>query len=281
MIPTSESPIGIFDSGVGGLTVMRSLAELLPEESFVYFGDTAHLPYGDKTPQQVAEFSYKSLSFLEEKNVKLLVVACHTSCTTSFSFLQNAFKIPVIGITDAAFQCIDRIENKRHIAILGTQTTINSETYQKRLHNLYPSLTVTAVGCPLFVPLIEKGFLHNHPLITSQTVKDQIKPLQRAAAKNPLDAIMLACTHYPLLQNLIQQEVGLSVPIIDPSSICAELVQNFLEKNGLRNQTSRKPTHTFYVSGCFKKFRDLGSYFLPSIVDSVVLPNDFFLKEKA
>jgi glutamate racemase len=261
----SSASIGVFDSGFGGLTVMNAIISLLPSENISYFADTIHLPYGNKSPEAILEYSCQSIEFLGKQGIKLLVIACHTSCVTALPFLQKQFPFPIIGIATAGIKALVSQKKTDHLAFLGTQTTVASGVYQKMIQDKLPSSKVTAIACPLFVPLVEMGYI-NHPILTKNAVQEHLRPLK----KESVDAVLLACTHYPLLKEPIQKELGDQVLIIDPSMSCAMEVKKLLSKKNLLNRTSISAQYQFYVSDNPERFQTTCKLFFSSPITSVI-----------
>lgn len=251
-----DRPIGLFDSGFGGLTVMREVARILPHENLIYLGDTAHLPYGNKSPQTVLQFALENSSFLVEKNIKLLIVACHTACSHALQTLQDKLPIPVIGVIQPGLELSSKFSR---IAVLGTTSTIESGIYQSLILQRSPQVTIYAKACPLFVPLIEEGF-YSHP--AAALIADAyLKPL-----KGKIDAALLACTHYPLIRPVIQQVLGPKVTLLEPAALCAEQAKRSLLQLNLQTE---KPTYQFYVTDDPEKFRHFGRIFFKSEIERV------------
>ncbi len=262
-----NASIGVFDSGFGGLTVMSAIASLLPHENITYFADTANLPYGNKTAEQILEYSYQSVSFLQGQSIKLLVIACHTSCVTAFTSLQNHFSFPMLSIAESGLQELVSLPSNQHLALLATERTVASGVYQTRIQNAIPSAEVSSLACPFFVPLVEGGYT-NHPFLAPLIVRKTLKPLLQK--KTRLDAILLACTHYPLLQKAIQNEIDPSTRLVDPSMRCAQEAQNLLLSKDLLNDQESPAQYQFYVTGDPKRFEMLGKNFFPHPIRQVV-----------
>ncbi|MES2273384.1 MAG: glutamate racemase, partial [Chlamydiota bacterium] len=198
----SKRPIGLFDSGFGGLTVMREVARLLPRENLIYLGDTAHLPYGNKSPDSIYRYAFENAAFLLEKNIKLLIIPCHTACTHALSALQKQLPIPVIGVIESGVELIFETTSSFRIAVLGTSSTIASGIYPALIRSRFPNAHVYPVACPLFVPLVEEGFF-NHKA-AELVAESYLNPLKQ----QQIDTALLACTHYPLLRPIIQKTLG-------------------------------------------------------------------------
>lgn len=261
-----NNPIGLFDSGVGGLTVLRELTEILPNENIIYLGDTARLPYGNKSPATVLRFSRENAQFLLSQGIKLLIVACHTACTHALESLQNELPIPVLGVTIPGIQALAKATKTGSVALLGTSSTIASGALQSLLNR--ENLTIHSIPCPLFVPLVEEGFL-SHPA-TLSIIEHYLTPLKSTS----VDAALLACTHYPLLAPLIQQVLGPNVQLILPARASALEAKTLLTTHSLLNHSSQVPYIRFYSSDDPEKFRHLAKLFFPGKIEEVALLNE-------
>lgn len=259
-----SSSIGIFDSGFGGLTVMRAIRSVLPHENIIYFGDTARLPYGSKSAETILRYSVENSTFLLNQGIKILVLACHTACAFALEHLQKNFPIPVVGVIPPAVDQLVQGSKTGHVAILGTRATISSGVYQQQIKQRLPNAEISAISCPLFVPLVEEGYVE-HPL-TEMVIHEYLRPLQRKET----DAILLGCTHYPLLLPIIQKELGENVLLVDPAMSCAENVRALLLENNLLNIQTDTPHYQFYVSDDPEKFRLLGKTFLNYPIEHVL-----------
>ncbi|HSX12373.1 MAG TPA: glutamate racemase [Rhabdochlamydiaceae bacterium] len=253
MIPNSDNPIGVFDSGLGGLTVLKELVKILPHENFLYFADIAHLPYGEKNQAYLIERVKAIITFFEEKKVKLIVMACHTASAQALAPVQNLSSIPILGIIQPTLEELIHHTNKR-IAILATKATIDSGIYQQRIKKQM-SAELFPIACPLFVPLIEEGKI-DHP-IAKQAVHDTLKSLQGCQ----IDSVLLGSTHYPLLQHLIKEELGASVMLIDPAQLFASTVHNFLLKHQLLNAQQVAGSCQFFASKHTPQFQIAVAFF--------------------
>jgi glutamate racemase len=262
-----NASIGVFDSGFGGLTVMNAITSLLPNENIAYFADTDHLPYGNKTAEQIIEYSLQSISFLEQLPIKLLVVACHTSCVTALSKLQKHFSFPIVSIADSGLQGLISLPSNDRLAFLATERTVASGVYQKKILQELPHTELSAIACPFFVPLVEGGYT-NHPFLTPLIVQKTLNPLLQK--KPPLNAILLACTHYPLLKEAIEKQLDNSTLLIDPSMRCAQEVQKILIENNLQNTQTTPRQYQFYVSSDPKRFQTLGKHFVSYPIEQVI-----------
>ncbi|MBO7611409.1 MAG: glutamate racemase [Elusimicrobia bacterium] len=247
--------IGIFDSGFGGLTVMSAVSKLLPKENLIYFGDTAHVPYGSKSKKIVTEFATKISKFLVKNNVKMIVIACNTASAFSLDYLKKNIKVPVIGVIKAgSVMAAQNTKNKR-VGVIGTEGTVKSSAYEKEIKKYDKSINCFSQACPLFVPLVEEGW--NNGKITEDIINVYLKNL----VDKKIDTIILGCTHYPLLKETIKKVIGNKINIIDSANAVALAVKSLLtEKKLLRN--SGKATYKFYVSDGPEKFKNIGSKFL-------------------
>lgn len=262
-------PIGLFDSGFGGLTVLKQVRQLLPYENTVYLGDTARLPYGSKSPQTIIRFAEENAHFLLEKKIKILIVACHTACSHSFEILKNKLPIPVIGVIEPGAKLLAEATKTKRVAVLGTASTIGSGIYQNLFHARYPQIQIYPVSCPLFVPLIEEGFCA-HPAAES-IAKDYLSRL----GSNDIDAALLACTHYPLMRAIIQKTLGAHVELIEPAQAAAEEAASVLRQINLLNESREAPTIEFYATDDPEKFQRLGKAFLGREIERVTLKKNY------
>jgi glutamate racemase len=262
MRPGSSQPIGIFDSGVGGLTVMHQIRQALPHEQLIYFGDLARVPYGNKSGETITQYSIENALYLLQKNIKLLVVACNTASAFALGRLNELFHIPIVGVIEAGAKRSVELSQSQHIAVLGTRGTIQSGAYQAAIHKLAPLAQVFPIACPLLVPLVEEQWL-NHPA-TRMIIKEYLRPLQG----QKIDTLMLGCTHYPLLRDLIQEEVGPEVTLVDSASTCAQQIQAILHSQGLAAGQLQGP-HRYFVSDEPQRFRSLAEHAFGCSIDEV------------
>jgi glutamate racemase len=251
--------VGVFDSGFGGLTVLGAIRRVLPQEDIVYFGDTARLPYGNKSKETILRYALECASFLVRQHIKLLVVACNTACAHALDALEAFVNVPVVGIIPAAVDEVVQTVRSARIGILGTRATVASGVYQKALTRRLPEALLFPVACPLFVPLAEEGYAH-HPL-AALAAQEYLGPLREAR----VEAVLLACTHYPLLRDAIERAMGPGVRVIDPAMRCAEAVRQRLEQDGLLNPQTAPARLQFFVSDDPERFRSLGSTFLDDL----------------
>jgi glutamate racemase len=253
----TNAPIGIFDSGIGGLTVLKAIAHSLPQENFIYFGDTARVPYGDKSQSTILRYSLENAMFLMDLGVKLLVIACNTAAAYSSAKVRQFFKIPIVDVIEAGVAQALQVTTHQRIAILATRATVRSEVYQQALRVAMPGAFITAISCPLFVPLVEEQLLGHEA--TRLLVKEYLAPLKELN----IDTVLLGCTHYPLLAHLIQEELGQGVIIVDSATACAKQVKLLLQQHcSIVATGNSNSNHRFYVSDDPYKFQQQAERFL-------------------
>jgi glutamate racemase len=252
----NDAPVGIFDSGIGGLTVARAIYERLPNESTIYFGDTARVPYGPKSPETVRRYSLEILHWLLGQGVKAVVVACNTSTAHALRTLQEATPVPVIGVIKPGARAAVAAGSGGPIGVIGTAGTIASNAYARALAALAPGLKVVQKPCPLFVPLVEEGWF-DHPA-TELVATEYLSPLREEDVR----AVVLGCTHYPLLRPLLQRIMGSGVALIDSGEATAESLESVLRDKGLGASGADTPIHRFVVSDDEARFRLVGSRFI-------------------
>jgi glutamate racemase len=262
--------IGIFDSGIGGLTVMRQIIQDMPNENTIYFGDTARLPYGGKSQETILRYSIENAIFLMEKKIKLLIIACNTADAMALARLRQIFNVPIIGVIEPGVEEACRATKNQVIAVLGTKGTIQSTAYQKSLLTHMPEAKILAIPCPLLVHLVEEKYF-DHPA-SKIIVEDYLSPIKDQC----VDTIILGCTHYPLLSHLFRQTMGSQVALIDSGVACALKIKQLLYKMQLNAPIKQLGTHQFYVSDDPEKFRSLGQTFLGRPIASVTLVNASF-----
>lgn len=258
-----ESPIGIFDSGVGGLTVVKSLLELLPGESFIYFGDTANVPYGSKTQEQLMSYATNILNFLGAKGVKAVVVACGTHSSLTLPELQGQYPFPMLGVVKAGSSSAIQMSKNYRIGVLATQATVNSRAYTRAIQAINPECLVFERACQRFVPLIESGVLSGEEI--NQAVREYVAPL----LDDKIDSLVLGCTHYPFLSQPIKEFVGPKVELVDPSLGTIAELREMLIMDDLLNHSGQEPLREFYVSGHDESFFKVGRFLLGDMVREV------------
>jgi len=253
----SNRPIGVFDSGIGGLTVVRALMERLPLERIVYFGDTARVPYGIKSVATIEHFTAQITDFLLQQNVKMLIVACNTMAAVAVEVVRRrAGGIPVLDVIEGGARAAVADARGRGIGVIGTPTTVNSNAYARRIHALDPGLRVYSQACPLFVPLVEEGWL-DHP-VTRLTAQEYLKPV----LAEELGSLVLGCTHYPLLKPLLRELVGSNVRLVDSAITTAELAAAKLQELGIASSAGGSAAYRFVVTDVPLRFQTIGERFL-------------------
>jgi len=252
----NRAPIGIFDSGIGGLTVARAIYERLPHESTIYFGDTARVPYGPKSPDTVRRYSLEILHWLLSQGVKAVVIACNTSTAHALDALQAKSPVPVIGVIEPGARAAVSAMRQGPIGVIGTAGTIASNAYVRAIQAAKPGAAVEQKACPLFVPLVEEGWF-DHPA-AELIALEYLQPLKRAG----VDVMVLGCTHYPLLKPLLQRTMGPDTRLIDSGEETAATVEGALHSSGLNAPSDAAPTHRFVVSDDEARFRQVGSRFI-------------------
>jgi glutamate racemase len=252
----NRAPVGIFDSGIGGLTVARAIYERLPRESTIYFGDTARVPYGPKSPDTVKRYSLEILHWLLEQGVKAVVVACNTSTAHALRALQEATPVPVLGVIKPGARAAIAAGAGGPVGVIGTAGTIASDAYNRAIQALAPGLSVIQRACPLFVPFVEEGWF-DHPA-TELVAVDYLRDMREACIRS----LVLGCTHYPLLKPLLQRVMGPEVKLIDSGQATALALEAILTEKSLEAPGETKASHRFVVSDDETRFRQVGSRFI-------------------
>lgn len=263
MSETTDAPIGVFDSGIGGLTVVRELIRQLPNESIIYFGDTARVPYGPKSPDTVLRYSREIIAFLEDQGVKAVVVACNTATAHALPALREENALPIVGVIEPGARAAARATLTGRVGVIGTQGTINSRAYERAIEALSPDSDITAIACPLFVPLVEEGWLDTEA--TRLIAQEYLTPLRNAE----VDTVVLGCTHYPLLKKVIGGVVGREVRLIDSAEETAAETGATLAATGLTHEKPGEARYRFIASDAPEQFLRVGGRFLGSSIDRV------------
>lgn len=244
-------PIGVFDSGLGGLTVVKELHRLLPNENIVYFGDTGRVPYGTRSKETIIKYAQQDISFLLSHNVKMIIAACGTVSSTLPAAISDAIGVPYLAVVLPAAQAACAMTQNERVGVIATTASIRSNAYGKAIRNIRPETHVFGNGCPLLVPLVEAGLIQKDNEITRLTVKMYLEPLMR----ENIDTLILGCTHYPLIYDIINEVLDYKVTLIDPGQQAARYTLSFLTENGML--TEEETGHTSYfvtdqVSGFFE-----------------------------
>lgn len=248
----NKKAIGVFDSGLGGLTVVKELKKCLPNEKIVYFGDTARVPYGNKSKDVILRYSREIAKFLKDKDVKMIVIACNTASAFALKELQDELEIPVVGVIEAGARLAAK--ESENIGIIGTKGTVSSKAYYNAIKKISVSANVYQKACPLFVPLIEEGMADDP--ITEEVIKKYLNEIDQM-----IDSLVLGCTHYPILTKAINKVTKGKIKLINPAEETAKEVKEILEKNSMKN-IKREGEDKFYVSDAPENFKELGELFL-------------------
>ena len=250
------NPIGFFDSGIGGLTVVKEVISKLPNENIVYFGDTARVPYGSKSNSTVIEYTLEAAHFLMKKNIKLLVVACNTASSVALEELRKNINVPIVGMIEPGAKMALETTGNKNVGVIGTLSTINNKAYSNELKRLDATINVVEKACPLFVPLAEEGWI-DHPA-TTLIAEEYLSGFK----KKNIDTLILGCTHYPVLAGVIQKVLGDEVKLIHSGVPSAKIVEDYLNGRGIRQISNQLGRYEFYVSDVPAKFKEIAERFL-------------------
>lgn len=258
------APIGVFDSGVGGLTVAREIMRNLPKEDIVYFGDTARVPYGSKSKDNIIRYSRQIIHFLQTKGVKAIVIACNTASALALDTVKDEFDIPIIGVVEPGARAALAVTENKKIGVIGTEATVRSSMYEKIIQGINPEVSVIGKACPLFVPLVEEGFKKHQ-------VTDEIIDYYLASLKqSDIDALILGCTHYPLLRSKIKEYVGEKITLVNPAYETALDLKRILQEMDMENPDIEGDhgSYSFYVSDAADKFKQFANSILPYDIET-------------
>ncbi len=258
-----KAPIGVFDSGIGGLTVAKELIKTLPGEDIIYLGDTARVPYGTKSGRTVIAYSHSNTEFLVSKGVKLLVVACNTASSVSIPSLRAEFDIPVIGVIEPGAKKAVDVTRTGKIGVIGTPSTINSGAYKSAIEYLNPDIEVISKACPLFVPLADEGWVEGE--IIERIAKEYLSPIKETG----IDVLVLGCTHYPLLKKTIQQIMSDEITLVDSARQTASQIKDVLNKENLLNENNSPSKREFYLTDVSDTFLSVAGRFLGEKIDKI------------
>lgn len=246
--------IGVFDSGLGGLTVMKQIMEEFPYENIVYFGDTGRVPYGTRSKETIIKYSMGDIRFLESRDVKLIIIACGTASSAALPDINNKFKTPIVGVVDATAQAAVKATKNKKIGVIGTNGTIKSGAYERIIKE--KGIETFSKACPLFVPLVENG--HFESEVARLVVEEYLSPIKQAG----VDTLILGCTHYPHLKKIIGEFMGESVTLIDPGEELAKCLRYDFDKAMLHEEVRESEQYEYYVSDSVEGFEELASTFL-------------------
>ncbi len=258
-----NKPIGVFDSGVGGLTVAREILRHLPDETIVYFGDTARVPYGTKSREAITRFALEDARFLVSKDVKMIVVACNSVSSNALGRLKEEFGIPVLGVIEPGARAACRTTRNNKVGVIGTSATIESGAYKEAIHRCSQEVDVISAACPLFVPLVEEGWLDKK--ITVDVAKEYLVPL----LEKGIDTLLLGCTHYPLLERAIAMVTGSEVTLVDSAETTAKEVAELVRSGGPVANGHGERAHQFFLSDIPRNFTEIGKRFLGREIEPV------------
>ena len=258
----NNNSIGIFDSGLGGLTVLKQISKILPNEHLIYFGDTARVPYGNKSSQTITKYSINIANFLLTKKIKLLIVACNTASAVSLEKIKNHINIPVIDVIKPCVKNAAFVTKNQNIGVIGTQTTINSMAYSKEINKINEKIQIFTQSCPLFVPLIEEGLINDD--ITELIIKKYLYSIK----KSNIDTLILGCTHYPIIASSIENYFEKKINIIDSGLVTAQHIKRHLIENNLFADNTKK-NNDFYVSDNHKNFLKIANMFLKTKIKNL------------
>lgn len=254
-----SAPVGVFDSGVGGLTVAREIMRHLPNENIVYFGDTARVPYGSKSKDNIIRYSRQIINFLKSENVKAIVIACNTASALALDVVRGEIDIPIIGVVEPGARAALEVTRTKKIGVIGTEATIRSAMYEKIIQGLDPEAMVIGKACPLFVPLVEEGFAKHR--VTQEIIDYYLASLLEMG----IDSLILGCTHYPLLRSRIREYVGDRITLVNPAYETAIDLKKLLESCDMENtgENQEHASYSFYVSDAADKFKQFANSILP------------------
>lgn len=257
-------PIGVFDSGLGGLTVLKEIIKVLPNENIVYFGDTARVPYGPRSKETIMKYTFQAINFLISKNVKAIVIACNTATARSLEEAQKIYDLPIIGVIEAGARTAAYSTKNNIVGVIGTDGTVSSKSYNVEIERINKDIKIVSKACPLFVPIIEEGWANTE--VARLTVKEYLQEL----LDEGIDSLVLGCTHYPILKRTIGEFVGENIKLVNPAKETAKDLSDILqEKSILRTEKLHPATYEYYVSDIPEKFVSIGQQFLKRDMDDV------------
>jgi glutamate racemase len=265
MTSESNKAIGIFDSGIGGLTVLKALEDALPDENLVYLGDTARVPYGNKSRETITRYSMENTRFLIESGVKMVVVACNTASALALTELKAHFSIPILGVLEPGARAAVSATRSKEVGVIGTESTVGSSSYSKAVHAIDKKIRVWGIACPLFVPLVEEGWTDTE--VTELVARKYLEPFY----KTPIDALILGCTHYPLLKKIVGRVMGEKVNLVDSAQETARAAKELLDEKKLKRSDPSPRTETLFVTDSPERFKQVGRTFLNRPLDGVTL----------
>ena len=251
-----NNPVGVFDSGLGGLTVVKELIRQLPREHIVYYGDTARVPYGTKSKESIIRFSSENTRILLRRNVKMVVVACNTSSSCALAILRRHFHLPIVGVINPGARKAAEVTRNGKVGVIATPATVNSRAYAKAIFRYDRAIRVSSQACPLFVPLVEEGWLRKS--VTTAVAREYLKPLRAFG----IDTLVLGCTHYPLLKGVLRGVMGARVTLVDSAREVASEVKRVLQCRHLLRTSAGRARHAFLISDRPQQFEKTAREFL-------------------
>lgn len=257
-------PIGVFDSGIGGLTVVKEIMNILPNEDIIYFGDTARVPYGNKSQDTIIKFSLQISRFLQTKDVKAIVIACNTASAFALDAVKEQFDIPIIGVISPGARSAVKSTKNNKIGIIGTEGTVSSGAYSKKINTIKNSFEIYSTPCPLFVPIVEEGWSEKE--VSYMIAREYLEEMKN----KEIDTLVMGCTHYPLLNNVVQNVMGEKVALINPARETALELRDILIENNISNSEDYKGSYKYYVSDNPNKFIKVGERFLSEKIENIL-----------
>ncbi len=258
-----KRPIGVFDSGLGGLTVLKEIMKILPNENIVYFGDTARVPYGSRSKETVIKYTFQAINFLISKNVKAIVIACNTATARSLIEANEKYDLPILGVIEAGAKTAVESTRNNVVGVIGTDGTIRSKAYNKEIGKINENIKIVDKACPLFVPIVEEGWSNTD--IATLTAKRYLEELMSEG----IDSLVLGCTHYPLLKKTIGDVVGPNVILVNPAKETAKDLKDILEQKNILNEENEMISYEYYVSDIPEKFVSIAEEFLNKEIQNI------------
>lgn len=255
--------IGVFDSGLGGLTAVKEFINLLPDESIVYFGDTSRVPYGTRSKETIIKYTHSDINFLLSQNVKMIVIACGTASSAALPQINREFDVPIIGVVDSGANAAVKATKNRKIGVIGTSATIRSGAYTRYIKQADSSIQTFEKACPLFVPLVENG--HFDTPVVRLVIEEYLEDIRNAG----VDTLIMGCTHYPLLKKAISEYMGSSVTLISPGEEAVKYIKTIMTDD-IRCDTNTPPQYDYFVSDSVETFETLGGVFLETKINGKV-----------
>lgn len=259
-------PIGVFDSGLGGLTTVKKLMQIMPNEDIIYLGDTGRVPYGGRSKETIIRYARQDMAFLQRFDIKAVVIACGTVSTNALSEIEGDYDIPVLGVVNAAAAAAVSATKTGRIGIIGTKASIRSGAYDRRIKAIMPDAEIFKNACPLFVPLVENGRLSPEDIALKTVAEEYLTPLKEAQT----DVLIMGCTHYPLIRDAIGNIMGADVTLIDPGAETVLELRNYLRSHDGLAETGKNGAYRYFVTDCADDFASVASLFLESDVMGAV-----------